>query len=115
MAFFQGKMVGNGRETEKIKIIVPIRFYPTLNREFKKNSKKTKENQKTPLCPLFKPRQVGEGREREKMKIIVPIRSYTTRNRKFKKNSINIQKIKKYLYGFLSSPNRFENAEKERK
>ena len=45
----------------------------------------------------------------------VPFRSYTTRNRKFKKNSINIQKIKKYLYGFLSSQNRFEKAEKERK
>ena len=45
----------------------------------------------------------------------VPFRSYTTRNRKFQKNSKNIQKIKKYLYGFLSSQNRFEKAEKERK
>ena len=38
MAFFQGKMVGNGRETEKIKIIVQIRFYTTRNRKFEKNS-----------------------------------------------------------------------------
>ena len=37
----------------------------------------------------------------------VPFRSYTTRNRKFQKNSKNIQNIKKYLYGFLSSQNRF--------
>ena len=45
----------------------------------------------------------------------VPFRSYTTRNRKFQKNSKNVQKIKKYLYGFLSSQNRSEKAEKERK
>ena len=45
----------------------------------------------------------------------IPFRSYTTSNRKFQKNSKNIQKIKKYLYGFLSSQNRFEKAEKERK
>ena len=37
----------------------------------------------------------------------VPFRSYTTRNRKFLENRKNIQKIKKYLYGFLSSQNRF--------
>ena len=45
----------------------------------------------------------------------VPFRSYTTRNRTFQENSKNIQEIKKYLFGFLSSQNRFENAEKERK
>ena len=45
----------------------------------------------------------------------VPFRSYPTRNRKFQKNSEKIQKIEKYHYGFLSSQNRFEKAEKERK
>ena len=45
----------------------------------------------------------------------VPFRSYTTRNRKFQKNYKNIQKIKKNLYGFLSSQNRFEEDENERK
>ena len=46
----------------------------------------------------------------------VPFRSYTTRNRKFeKKNSKKIEKIEKFLYGFLSSQNRFEKAENERK
>ena len=45
----------------------------------------------------------------------VPFRSYTTRNRKFQKNSKKIQKTKKYHYGFLSSQNRFEKAEKDRK
>ena len=42
-------------------------------------------------------------------------RSYQTRNRKFQKNSKKIQKIKKYNYGFISSQNRLEKAEKERK
>ena len=45
----------------------------------------------------------------------VPFRSYLTRYRKFLKNSKNIQKIKKYHYVFISSQNRLEKAEKERK
>ena len=56
--------------------------------------------------------QVGIGREREIIKINVPFRSYPTRNRKLQKNS---KKIKKYHYGFNSSQNRMEKAEKERK
>ena len=45
----------------------------------------------------------------------VPFRSYPTQNKKFQKNSKNIQKIKKYHYGFLSSQNRFKKVDKERK
>ena len=45
----------------------------------------------------------------------VPFHSYPTRNRNFKKNSKKIQKIKKYLYGFISIQNRSEVAEKNRK
>ena len=45
----------------------------------------------------------------------VPFRSYPTRKRNFQKNSKNIQKIKKYHYGFISSQNRSEKAEKNRK
>ena len=45
----------------------------------------------------------------------VPFRSFTTCNRKFQKNSKIVQKIKKYHYGFLSSQNRVEKAENERK
>ena len=37
-----------------------------------------------------------------------------TRNRKFQKNSKQIQKIKKYHYGFISIKNRLEKAKKER-
>ena len=35
------------------------------------------------------------------------------RNRKFQKNSKEIQKIKKYHYGVISSQNRLEKAQKE--
>ena len=54
-------------------------------------------------------------RKREKIKITVLFRSYTTRNRKFQKNSKKIQKIIKYYYGFVSSQNKGENDEKEKK
>ena len=53
-------------------------------------------------------------RKRE-TKIIVPIRSYPMHSRKFRKNSKKMQKMKKYHYGFISSQNRFEYDEKERK
>ena len=60
--------------------------------------------------------KIGWKRPRmRKIKIIVPFHSYTTRNRKFQKNSKKIQKIKIYHYGFISSQNRVENAEKEKK
>ena len=67
------------------------------------------------LCIHFKTKQDGKGREKEKVKIIVPFRSYTTRNRKFQNNGKKIQKTKQYHYGFISSQNRMENVEKERK
>ena len=50
-----------------------------------------------------------------KIKIIVPFRSNPSHNRKLKKNSKKIQKIKKYHDGFISSQNRLEKTEKERK
>ena len=60
--------------------------------------------------------KIGWKRPRmRKIKIIIPFHSYTTRNRKFQKNSKKIQKIKIYHYGFISSQNRVENAEKEKK
>ena len=45
----------------------------------------------------------------------VSFRSYPTDNRKFQKKSKSIKKIQKYYYGFISSQNRLEKAEKERK
>ena len=45
----------------------------------------------------------------------VPFRSYPTRNKKFQKNNKKIKKVKTYHYGFISSQNRLEKDEKERK
>ena len=59
--------------------------------------------------------KVGKGRERENKKVVVRFRSHRTRNRKLKKNSKNIRKIKKNHYGFISTQNRLEMVEKERK
>ena len=58
----------------------------------------------------------GKQRKRENKNCrSVPFRSYTTHNRKFQKNSKKIKKIKKFLFGYISSQNRLEKAEKERK
>ena len=38
--YHSATQVGKGREREKIKIILPLRSYPTRNRKFQKNSKK---------------------------------------------------------------------------
>ena len=48
-------------------------------------------------------------------KIIVTFCSNRTRNRKFQKNKKKIQKIKKHYYEFISSQNRLEKYEKDRK
>ena len=44
-----------------------------------------------------------------------PFRSYPTLNRKFQKNSKKFQKVNEYHYGLISSQNRLEKDEKERK
>jgi len=49
------------------------------------------------------------------MKIIDPFRSYPALNSNLKKNSKKIPKNKKQRYGFISSQNRLENDEMERK
>ena len=56
-------------------------------------------------------------RERGKIKIIVPFHSVPTRRvvQSSQKIAKKIKKIKKYHYGFISSQNRLENDEKERK
>ena len=68
-----------------------------------------------PLWLHFKQKQAGKGCEREKIIIIIPFHSYPRRERKFQKIGKKIQKIKKYSCGFISSENRQEMAEKERK
>ena len=61
-------------------------------------------------------KQLKRQRNRENKNYrFVSFRPYKTRNRKFQKNSNKIQKIKKYHYGLISSQNRLEKTEKERK
>ena len=94
-----------------------FRFVPT--RPVIENSKNIaiefKKLKKIPLRLHFTPKYVGKDLERVKIKIIVPFRSNPSHNRKFKKNSNEIQKIKKYHDGFISSQNRLDKADKERK
>ena len=52
---------------------------------------------------------------REYIKSIVLFCSYPTKNRKFQKNNKKFRKTKKLHYGFISSENRLEKDEKERK
>ena len=80
MASFQAKLVWEGHEIEKIKIIVSFRSYQTLYRKFQKNYKKIQKKKKIPLWLHFKPKAVERCLEREKIKIIVSFRPYRTCN-----------------------------------
>ena len=77
--------------------------------------KKEKKNNKIPLWLHFMTKQVGKCREREKIKKAFPFPSDRTGNRKFQKKRRRFKKIKKYNGGFISSQNRLEKAEKDRK
>ena len=59
--------------------------------------------------------RLEKAEKEKKLKSTVSFRLYPTRNRKFQKNSKKIQKIKKFLYGFISGQNKMEKAWKERK
>ena len=111
---FKPKQVGKGRERVKIKIIVPLRSYPTRNRKFQRNSKKIEKVKKYHYRFNSSQKWVGKGGERDKIKIIVTFNSYPTCNLKFPKNSNKIIKIKIYHYAFISSQNWLENAKKDR-
>ena len=89
---FRPKQVGKGREREEIKIIVPLRSYPTRNRKFQRNSKKIKKVKKYPYGFISSQKQAGKGGERDKIKIIVTFNSYTTCNLKFPNYSNKIKK-----------------------
>ena len=96
----------------RIKIIVPLRFYPTRNRKFQKNIKKIKKYD----YGLISSQNCGEKTEKEgKLKLsfrFVPIRAVIENSKKVEKK---FKKLKKYDYGFITSQNRLEKTEKERK
>ena len=82
----------------------------------KKIGKKFKKLKNTIIAPFqakigWKMQQKRENKNFHS----VPFRFYPSRNRKFQKNSKKIEKTKQYHYGFISSQNWLENAEKERK
>ena len=70
---------------------------------------------KTNIMASFQAKTGWKIPGKREYEIIIPFHSNSTRNRKFQKNSKKIQKVKKYHYGFISSQNRLEKAEKERK
>ena len=93
-----------------------FRFVPTQRViENSKNIAKIFKKLKNPVMASFQAKIVWKRLKKREIKIIVSFRSYSTDNRKFQKNSKIIQKIQKYHYGFISSQNRLEKAEKERK
>ena len=112
MAFFQAKIGWKRGRKRENKNCISVPFLPDGKYKIPKTEKK---NKKIPLWLHFMPKQTGNCREREKIKNVVPFRSHPMRNKKFQKNSKNFQKIKKPCYGFFSSQNSLEKAEKERK
>ena len=63
----------------------------------------------------FKAEIVRKRMRKREIKITVPFRSYPTYDRKFQKNSKKIQKFKKCQYDDISSENKTEKFEKDRK
>ena len=104
-------------KNKKVKVIDPFRSYPVLNRKLKKKIAKKFKKLINTVMDSFQAKIGWKRMRKSKNKNYrsVPFRSVPTRNRNFQKNSKNIQKIKKYHYGFISSQNRLEKAEKNRK
>ena len=115
MASFQAKIGWKIPRKCENKNYRSVPLLPDAQYKIPKKQQKNSKNEKIALWPYFKTKQVGKGREREKIEIMVPSRSHSTRNRKFQKNSKKIQKIKKQRYDFISSQNKSEKAENERK
>ena len=63
---FKQKLVGKGREREKIKIIVSFRSYPMRNRKFQTNSKEIQKIRRIPFWLHWKQKQVEKCPKRER-------------------------------------------------
>ena len=113
--FIPSQNMSEKAENER-KLKLSLRFVPSRRgRENSKKIAKKFKNLKLPLWLHSKPKLVGKFWENERIKIITSFGSFPKGKIKFHKNSKNIQKIEKYHYGLISSPNRMEKAEKERK
>ena len=115
MAYFQAKIRWKRLRKRENKNYHTVSFQLDALQKISKKLEKKFKKLKSTIIASFQAKQVGKVREREKIKIFIPFRSYPTSNRKFQKNSKKIQKTKKYHYGFISSENRLEKDEKERK
>ena len=111
MASFQAKIGWKRGRKRENKNCVSVPFLPDGKYKIPKKEKK----KKIPLWLHFMPKQVRKCREREKIKIVFPFRSDRTCNRKFQKKRKKFKKIKKCNCGFISSQNRLEKVEKQRK
>ena len=84
------------------------------NRKFQKNNKKIKKYHYE-FISSQKRLEIDE-KERNKNYRFVPFHSYPVCNRKFqKKKAKKFKKLKQYHYCLISSQNKLEEAEKERK
>ena len=94
MASTQAKNRLGEAEKEKKKIIVPINFYPSRNRELKKNSKKIQKIKKLHCGFVSSQNGLGET-EKEEKKILVLTSSYLTQTIEFqtKKKAKKFKKL----------------------
>ena len=115
MASFHRKIGWKRQRKRENKNYRSVSFLPDAQVKTPKKQQKSSKNWKISLRLHSKPKQDGKLCESEKIKIIASFRSFLKGTRKFHKNSKNVQKIEKYHYGFIPSPNRMEEAEKERK
>ena len=111
---FKPKQALKGWKRERIKIILPFYSYPRHERKLQKNNKKIKKYHYEFIS--CQNRLEIDEKERNKNYRSVPFRSNLMCNRKFKnKIAKKLKKLKKYHYCLISSQNRLEEAEKERK
>ena len=87
-----------------------VSFLPDAQQKIPKKIKKLKKT----ITDSFQAK-IGRRRMRKRENKNYSSVSYKTRNRKFQKKQQKNQKIKKYRYCLISSQNRLEEAEKERK
>ena len=100
------------RENKKLS----FRFVPTrcVIENSKKITSKFKKLENT-IINSFQAKLGWKRMRKREIKIIIPFRSYPMRNRKFQKRRKKYKKTKKYHCGFISSHNRLEKDEKQRK
>ena len=117
MASFQAKIGWKMLKKRENKNYRFVSFLPDGQQKIPKKQQKIFKKFKNTITASF---QVKTGWKRLKKREnknyrFVSFRSYPTGNRKFQKMRKKFKKIKKYHCGFISSKNRLEKVEKQRK